>query len=148
MTKRQKVFSALGRFLKDLFTKNIVLKVVALLFAIMLWGYVLSIENPEYTKRVRDVEISIVGEDSLNSRGLMLVTRDTGTTDVDILCKINKHSELDASRVTCTVDLSSRAITLDPDENSKIITRDTNSMHPKFIIDIIITNQLKCKIRA
>ena len=25
-------------------------------------------------------------------------------------------------------------------KNSKIITRDTNSMHPKFIIDIIITN--------
>ena len=127
MTKRQKVFSALGRFLKDLFTKNIVLKVVALLFAIMLWGYVLSIENPEYTKRVRDVEISIVGEDSLNSRGLMLVTRDTGTTDVDILCKINKHSELDASRVTCTVDLSNRAISLDPDENSKIITLDVQA---------------------
>ena len=122
MTKRQKFFSAVGRFLKNVFTKNILLKVIALLFAVMLWGYVLSVENPEYTKRVRDVEISIVGEDSLNARGLMLLTRDTGTTDVDILCHINKHSELDASRVTCTVDLSNRAISLDPDENSKIIT--------------------------
>ncbi len=127
MTKRQKFFSALGRFLKNVFTKNIFLKVVALLFAIMLWGYVLSVENPEYTKRVRDVEISIVGEDSLNARGLMLATRDTGTTDVDILCRINKHSELDASRVTCTVDLSSRAITLDPEEDSKIITLDVQA---------------------
>ena len=124
MTKQQKVFSALGRFFKNLFTKNIVLKVVALLFAIMLWGYVLSVENPEFIKRVRDVEISIVGESTLNARGLMLVTRDIGTTDVDILCKINKHSELDESRVTCMVDLSNRAISLDSDEDSKTITVD------------------------
>ena len=121
MTKRQKFFSALGRFLKNIFTKNILLKIVALLFAVMLWGYVLSIENPEYTKRVRDIEISITGEDLLNARGYMLVTRDVGTTDVDVLCRINKHSELDTSRISCTVDLSSRAITMDPEENSKIV---------------------------
>ena len=36
MTKRQKFFSALGRFLKNIFTKNILLKIVALLFAVML----------------------------------------------------------------------------------------------------------------
>lgn len=130
MTKSQKFFSALGRFIKNIFTKNILLKVVALLFALLLWGYVLSIENPEYTKRVRDVEIGITGESVLNSRGLMLKTRDTGTTDVDILCKINKHSELDASRVTCTVDLSNRAVTLDEDENSKIITLDVKASVP------------------
>lgn len=130
MTKRQKFFSALGQFVKNIFTKNILLKVVALLFAILLWGYVLSIENPEYTKRVRDVEIGINGESVLNSRNLMLVTRDLGTTDVDVLCRINKHSELDASRVTCTVDLSNRGITLDTDENSKVITLDVNASVP------------------
>lgn len=123
MTKRQKFFSALGRFLKDLFTKNLVLKITALLFAILLWGYVLGIENPKYVKRVRDVEITYTGEDSLNSRGLMLVTREKFLTDVDIECELSKHSDLDASRVTCTVDLSDRDITLDRDEDSKTITR-------------------------
>lgn len=127
MTKKQKVSSAVGRFFKNLFTKNIALKVIALLFSILLWGYVLSIENPEYTKHIRDVDISIVGEDVLNSRGLMLVTRDTGTTDVDILCRINKHSELDASRVTCVVDLSTRAISLDENEDSKTVTLDVQA---------------------
>ena len=123
MTKRQKFFSAFGRFLKDLFTKNIVLKITALLFAVLLWGYVLGIENPTYVKRVRDVEISFTGEDSLNSRGLMLVPGEKMTTDVDVECEISKHSDLDASRVTCTVDLSDRDISLDPDEDTKTITR-------------------------
>lgn len=122
MTKRQKFFSALGRFFKDLFTKNIRLKVTALLFAILLWGYVLGIENPEYVKRVRDVEITYTGEDSLNARGLMLVSREQLLTDVDIECELSKHTDLD-DNVTCTVDLSDRDITLDADEDSKTITR-------------------------
>ena len=129
MTKRQKFFSALGRFFKELFTKNIFLKVVALLFAILLWGYVLSIENPEYTKRVRDVPIGIVGESTLNANGLMLVSHDLGTTDVDVLCRINKHSTLDAN-VTCTVDLTSRQLTLDPNENSKVFSFDVTASVP------------------
>ncbi len=122
MTKRQKFFSALGRFFKNLFTKNIKLKVIALLFAILLWGYVLAVENPSYVKRVREVEISITGEDSLNNRGLMLVSRDTGTTDVDILCQISKHSELDKSRVSCSVDLSTLNVTFDEDEDVKTVS--------------------------
>lgn len=127
MTKRQKFFSALKRFFKNIFTKNIRLKIIALVFALLLWGYVLAIENPEYVKRVRDVEISITGEDSLNARGLMLVTRDTGTTDVDVLCRISKHSELDESRVSAFVDLSDRAISLDRDEDSKTITLEVQT---------------------
>ena len=127
MTKRQKFFSALGRFFKNIFTKNVPLKIVALLFAVLLWGYVLAVENPEYTKRVRDVEISITGEDALNARGLMLVTRDIATTDVDVLCRISKHSELDASRVSCFVDLANRAISLDENENSKTISLDVQT---------------------
>lgn len=121
MTKKQKAFSALGRFFKNIFTKNIPLKITALVFAILLWGYVLSIENPEYVKRVRDVDITIVGEDTLNNRGLMLVTRDTGTTDVDVLSKISKHSELDASRITCYIDLSTITNTFDSEEDSKTV---------------------------
>ena len=103
------------------------LKVVALLFAVLLWGYVLAVENPEYTKRVRDVEISVTGEDTLNARGLMLVTREIATTDVDVLCRISKHSELDASRISCVVDLGSRAISLDENENSKTISLDVQA---------------------
>lgn len=127
MTKRQKFFSALGRFFKDLFTKNIKLKVVALLFAILLWGYVLAVENPAYVKRVRDVEITITGEDSLNNRGLMLVSRDTGTTDVDVLCQISKHSELDKSRVSCSVDLSTLNVVFDEGEDVKTVSVEVQS---------------------
>lgn len=106
MTKRQKFFSALGRFFKDFFTKNIVLKIVVLLFAILLWGFVIAEENPEYTKRVYGVEIEIRGEDMLQSKGWMMINRGTTSTDVDVKCQIGKHGALDASRIDCYVDLT------------------------------------------
>ena len=122
MTRKQKIFSAIGRFFKNLFTKNIPIKIAALLFALLLWGYVLTMENPEYVKRVRGVTIAIEGMDTLKNYDFMLVDRELDTVDVDILCKINKHSELDASRITCTVDLSKIAANaLNPDEDTKTI---------------------------
>lgn len=117
----KRLLSAVGAFFKKLLTENIPLKLIALLFAVLLWGYVLTIENPEYAKVVRDVEITMVGEEALTEKGLMLVSRELGVTDVTVLCKIGKHSELDASRVSCVVDLASRAISLTEDEDSKII---------------------------
>lgn len=121
MSKKKRLLSAIGSFFKDLFTKNIPIKAIALLFGLLLWGYVLTIENPEYTKVVRDVEITMRGEQTLTEKGLMLVARELGTTDVNVLCEIGKHSELDASRINCVVDLSSRSISLAEDEDSKVI---------------------------
>ena len=118
--KSKRLLSTAGNFFKNLFTKNIALKIIALLFAFLLWAYVLTIENPEYAKVIRDVEITMTGEETLSDKGLMLVSRELGTTDVTVVCEIGKHSELDASRVSCNVDLSSRTINLAEDEDSKV----------------------------
>ena len=120
MANKNRILSAVGSFFKDLFTKNIGLKIISLLFAFLLWAYVLTIENPEYTKIVRDVEITMTGEEALLDKGYMLVSREIGTTDVTVLCQIGKHSELDASRINCSVDLSSRTINLSEDEDSRV----------------------------
>lgn len=120
MTNKNRILSAVGSFFKDLFTKNIGLKIISLLFAFLLWAYVLTIENPEYAKVVRDVEITMTGEEALSDKGYMLVSREIGTTDVTVLCQIGKHSELDASRISCSVDLSSRTINLSEDEDSRV----------------------------
>ena len=121
MSDKKRWLSVIGRFFLDLFTKNIPLKIIALLFAFLLWAYVLTIENPVYPKVVRNVEITMVGEESLTERGLMLVSRDLGTADVTVQCAIGKHSELDATRISCVVDLNNRRLNLTEDEDSKEI---------------------------
>lgn len=125
--KKQRFLSALGRFFKDLVTKNVTMKILALVFAILLWGYVLTVENPEYEKTVQDVDISILGADSLNSKGLMLLTRELGTTDVSVLLEVSKHSELDASRINCSVNLQNKNFVLAENEDSKVFTVDVST---------------------
>ena len=70
MTKREQRKYALLSFLKNLFTKNIAIKVVALLFATLLWGYVLTDQKPMRTRTVADVTTSFDGEAELLAQGL------------------------------------------------------------------------------
>ena len=131
MTKRQKFFSALGQFFKDLFTKNILLKVAALVFALLLWGYVLSEEKPKYTKRVSDVKIELVNENRLQEKEWEVVEIDPPMVDVSIEAGIDMHSMLDSSRVKCYVDLSRVTIT-DQDADQKTVELSIVTTIPEY----------------
>ena len=54
---------------KGFCTKNGAVKFVALLFAILLWGYVLTDQNPSRTKTVANVPTSFEGEAELLAQG-------------------------------------------------------------------------------
>ncbi len=54
---------------KKAFTSNWPLKLVALLFAGILWVYVISSENPVRALEVDNVRISYTGIDTLTARG-------------------------------------------------------------------------------
>lgn len=131
MTKRQKFLSALGRFFKNVFTKNIPLKIIALVFALLLWGYVLSEVKPKYVKRVYDVEITLQNEDRLRQKGWVVVDSETHSTDVDVEASIDRHSMIDASRIKCYVDLEKIPIS-DQDPDRKTVRLDVSTSIPEY----------------
>lgn len=96
--------SLLNRF-KGFFTRNIGLKIVALVFAILLWAYVLVALNPVRSKSIDDVTITLEGYTDLLSRNLILVNSDLGLADVEVNATITNHADLDASRVNCRASL-------------------------------------------
>ena len=49
--------------------------VLAIVLAVGVWMYVINVENPSGTGTVREIPVTVVGEDSLAERGLM----ETGT---------------------------------------------------------------------
>ena len=55
--------------LKNFFTKNMALKVIALVFAVLLWGYVLTDQKPVRTKIIPEVSTSFDGEAELIAQG-------------------------------------------------------------------------------
>ena len=103
--KQKNVFKAILVSLKGAFTRNIGLKIVAFVFAILLWAYVLVALNPVRSKSIDDVPITLEGYTDLLSRNLILVNSDLGLADVEVNATITNHADLDASRITCRASL-------------------------------------------
>ncbi len=88
---------------------NLSLKLLALLFAIIIWSVVMSQTNPPRSKLVYDVPIEITGMQSLVSRSLALKSipeEMEGTVDVMLEVPLNDLGNANADNVTATVDLS------------------------------------------
>lgn len=88
---------------------NWVLKIISLLFAFMLWSYVITSENPTRTMTVRNVKVSIVGSEELASKDLMLDTEiyEKLYVDVKISGQQNELKKVTAEDIVATLDVSS-----------------------------------------
>lgn len=89
------------QFLKNFVTKNIGIKILALLFAVFLWAFVMADVNQERPKTISDVPISLSGTNDLLTRHLIVVGDQTSTADVVVYSNINNHAALDSSKVSC-----------------------------------------------
>ena len=77
-----------------LLRSNLVLKIMALLFAVILWSYVLSEENPTRVSGVNDVAIQYENEEDLTDKGLAISgSLSEILEDVDLRIEV-KQSEL------------------------------------------------------
>ena len=99
-------FASLWEKLKGMFTKNLGIKISAVVFALLLWAYVLVVLNPVRTKLIDKVPISLEGYNDLLSRNLILVEQDLGQASVSVEAAITSHASLDASRINCRASLS------------------------------------------
>lgn len=107
MKKNTKVGSTVKAWFKNLFTKNIALKIVSLIFAMLLWGYVLMDENPERTKTLTNIPINVEGEADLIARKLVLSgNKDFGTVTVRVNTQLTSYADLTADDITATVNLT------------------------------------------
>lgn len=92
--------------IKSFFSKNLPLKIIALVFSVLLWAYVLVALNPIRTKYIEGVAISLEGDTDLLSRNLILVNPDLGLANVNVSAEINNHAILDETRIECVGSLS------------------------------------------
>ena len=88
---------------------NTGLKVVSLVFAIILWGMVMSQTNPPRVKMVYDVPVELTGLETLNGRGLSLATEAEelpATVDVRLEVPMDDLSRVSQENVSAALDLS------------------------------------------
>ena len=85
--------------------ENLRLRVLSLFIAILLWIYVINIQNPEIKRDIEDVSVQIVNVDALASYGLILGDHEDMTTTVKIKGKQEAVKKLSKDDIKAVVDL-------------------------------------------
>ncbi|MBQ9844043.1 MAG: hypothetical protein IJO31_07820 [Oscillospiraceae bacterium] len=79
---------------------------VSFLVAFTLWFYVITVVSTEYDQSFSGIPVSFQGEAILEERGLMIVSNETPTVELQLYGKRSDLSKLDNSNITVTVDVS------------------------------------------
>ena len=101
---KERILAALKRF----FTKNLSVKIVALLFAMILWGYVLTDLNPYRVKTLSNVTTSFDGVAELMGQGLCVRGNREEILEavsVAVRTRITTYADLSPSSVTAVISL-------------------------------------------
>ncbi len=108
MERKNNFGSAFLKKVGGFFTKNVVLKIISVIFAMMLWGYVMMDQNPSRTKVVDGVHINIEGEADLNYRKLVVRGDKNALLDevsVKVSTELTKYADLGVDDVVATISL-------------------------------------------
>lgn len=100
---------------------------LSILIASVLWLYVVSEVNPDASAQIRDIPITITGEDVLDSRGLMITQQSIEQLDVRFTGKRNSLVKLTPENVSVTVDVSSIASEGDYNLRCNIVPPNTTT---------------------
>lgn len=107
--KKSRFWEMLKRGLKTFFTKNIAIKVISLVFAMLLWGYVLMTQNPTRVKVVQNVPVNIEGEADLTTRRLIICGDRAALLEdisVRVRTELTSYADLSADDITASINLS------------------------------------------
>lgn len=80
--------------------------VLAIVLAVGVWMYVINVENPSGTGTVREIPVTVVGEDSLAERGLMVTEQNRDHVSLKLSGR-KKTDEAQSENITLKLDVSS-----------------------------------------
>lgn len=95
--------------LHSLFRHNLLLKILSVVFALILWSYVMAVMNPPRDKTVQAVSVGFANEDQLMSENLIVRgDRQQILKNIDVRTTVNArdYSNLAREGIKATVDLS------------------------------------------
>ncbi len=94
---------------KSYFTNNVGLKLLSILFAVILWSFVITETNQERTKQITGIPVVIEGLNELEAKGLTVrdnLTENPLTVDVKVNVSHSDYKFIDKNFISATVDIS------------------------------------------
>ena len=93
--------------MKKLLASDGALKIISVLIDIGIWVYISLVMNPEIEVTVRELPIQFIGGESLNSRGLAVISESATTVTVKIKGSRKKMGNNDMKTIIAKADISS-----------------------------------------
>ena len=88
------------------FSKNLALKIISVIFAIILWLVAIREQNPEISRSYDNIPVEIVNEAKFRAKGLSLVFDISDKVTISVKGRARDLERVDVEQVKCSLDLS------------------------------------------
>ena len=92
--------------MKKILSSDNSLKVISVLIAMCIWIYISLVMDPAIEVTVRDLPIQFVGQESLNNRGLAVISESATTVTVKVKGSRKKMGNNDMKTIIVKADVS------------------------------------------
>lgn len=84
---------------------NIIPKIICLLFAVLIWYYVMQVDNPDYQQTFNGIKVNLVNSDELTNRGLSIFTGTNYSADLTVSGKKSVISKYTSEDIVVQADI-------------------------------------------
>lgn len=133
--------------------KEISIRVISVLFAVVLWLYVASEQNPMEYRNIKDVPVRLINKENLQQSGLVIKDGENQKVDIILQGKRGILSEIKPNDIYVEADLrgfSKRGVNTVPVEvkglpaNVELV--DVTPRHVKVTLEPIVAAQIPVKV--
>ncbi len=128
------------------FSRNTGPKIVSIIFALVMWLYVMGEVNPEVIEEWKNVEVQLLNVQEMAQNGLVILGDDNFTVNVKVKGKRNELYKVNSSDIAVKADIRGfrKGVNSVPIEYTAPTSIDIEEINPKEIkvtLDEIITKQ-------
>ncbi|WIF95489.1 YbbR-like domain-containing protein [Caminicella sporogenes] len=140
-----------GLLEKSKITRNTTPKVVAILFALVLWIYVMGEVNPEDIKILNNVKVQLLNVEELKNSGMVIVDQKDFTVDIKISGRRSDIYNISIEDIKVTADLRGyrqgvNSIPLEISSPANVTIEEIKPKQIKVKLDKIVKRQKIVKI--
>ncbi|MBQ7715862.1 MAG: hypothetical protein IJT70_08365 [Clostridia bacterium] len=84
---------------------NIIPKIVCLVLAVIIWYYVMQVDNPDYKQTFTGIKVNLVNTDELTNRGLSIFTGTSYNADITVSGKKSVINNYTSDDITVNADV-------------------------------------------
>ncbi len=137
---------------KSRFSRNTTPKIISILFALVLWLYVMGEVNPETNKVFNNLEVQLLNVEELRKSGLVIIDQEDFTVDVKITGRTNELYKISQEDIKVSADLRGfqqgiNSIPLEISSPANITIEDIQPKQIKVRLDKVVKRQKPVTIK-